>query len=33
MTQQIRYALVGLGNIGRNLLDVLIHRRAQIEAD
>ena len=33
MAQEIRYTLVGLGNIGRNLLDILIHRQAQIEAD
>ncbi|MBC7235940.1 MAG: homoserine dehydrogenase [Chloroflexi bacterium] len=33
MTQTIRYTLVGLGNIGRNLLDILAHRQAAIEAD
>jgi homoserine dehydrogenase len=33
MAQEIRYTLLGLGNIGRNLLDILIHRQAQIEAD
>ena len=33
MSEEIRYTLVGLGNIGRNLLDVLIHRQPQVEAD
>ena len=33
MPKQVRYALVGLGNIGRNLLDILVHRQAQVEAD
>jgi len=33
MAQEIRYTLLGLGNIGRNLLDILIHRQAQIEID
>ncbi len=32
MSPLIRYTLVGLGNIGRNLLDILAHRQAQIEA-
>ncbi len=32
MTRVVRYTLVGLGNIGRNLLDVLVHRQPQIEA-
>lgn len=32
MPKEIRYALIGLGNIGRNLLDVLIHRQAEVEA-
>jgi homoserine dehydrogenase len=32
MSPLIRYTLVGLGNIGRNLLDVLVHRETQIEA-
>jgi homoserine dehydrogenase len=27
MVQEIRLAIIGLGNIGRNLLDVLIHRQ------
>jgi homoserine dehydrogenase len=31
--REIRYTLVGLGNIGRNLLDVLVHRQAAVEAD
>ncbi|NLV74536.1 MAG: homoserine dehydrogenase [Chloroflexi bacterium] len=30
MTQTIRFALLGLGNIGRNLLNVLEHRRDKI---
>jgi homoserine dehydrogenase len=30
--QEIRYTLIGLGNIGRNLLDILVHRQAAIEA-
>ncbi|NLG50981.1 MAG: homoserine dehydrogenase [Chloroflexi bacterium] len=33
MTEQIRFVLLGLGNIGRNLLDILVHRQKQIEAD
>lgn len=33
MTQEIRYVLIGLGNIGRNLLDILVHRQTQIERD
>jgi homoserine dehydrogenase len=33
MTQDVRYALIGLGNIGRNLLDILAHRQAQIAKD
>jgi homoserine dehydrogenase len=33
MIREIRYTLIGLGNIGRNLLDVLIHRQPQVEAD
>lgn len=32
MTIEIRYTLIGLGNIGRNLLDILVHRQAQVEA-
>ena len=31
--KEIRYTLVGLGNIGRNLLDVYLQRQAHIEAD
>ncbi len=30
MTQEIRFVLVGLGNIGRNLLDVYVHRQEEI---
>jgi homoserine dehydrogenase len=33
MAQRIRFTLIGLGNIGRNLLDVLFHRRVQVIAD
>lgn len=33
MAEQIRFVLIGLGNIGRNLLDILVHRQKQIEAD
>jgi len=33
MAQRIRFTLIGLGNIGRNLLDVLIHRRERVTAD
>ena len=33
MAREIRYVLLGLGNIGRNLLDVLCHRRERILAD
>ncbi|NLG29354.1 MAG: homoserine dehydrogenase, partial [Chloroflexi bacterium] len=32
MSQRIRYTLIGLGNIGRNLLDVLVHRQKQVLA-
>ena len=32
MAKEIRYILVGLGNIGRNLLDILMHRQKNIEA-
>ena len=28
----VRFALIGLGNIGRNLLDILVHRSAAIAA-
>ncbi|MCD6519226.1 MAG: homoserine dehydrogenase [Anaerolineae bacterium] len=31
--REVRFVLLGLGNIGRNLLDVLIHRAPYIEAD
>jgi homoserine dehydrogenase len=31
--REVRFALVGVGNIGRNLLDVLAVRRADVEAD
>lgn len=31
MVQSVRFILVGLGNIGRNLLDVLLHRQEYIE--
>ena len=30
--REVRYTLIGLGNIGRNLLDILVHRQAAIEA-
>ena len=33
MTRNVRYALIGLGNIGRNLLDIIIHRQEAIAAD
>jgi len=33
MAKEVRYTLIGLGNIGRNLLDILVHRQAQVEAD
>ena len=33
MSNRIRYILLGVGNIGRNLLDVLVHRQSQVEAD
>ena len=33
MLREVRYTLVGLGNIGRNLLDILVHRQAAIETD
>ncbi|OGO05727.1 MAG: hypothetical protein A2Y73_07240 [Chloroflexi bacterium RBG_13_56_8] len=32
MSVEIRYILIGLGNIGRNLLDILAHRQWQVEA-
>jgi homoserine dehydrogenase len=33
MPTVVRYTLVGLGNIGRNLLDILAHRRASVLRD
>ena len=33
MVQEVRYVLLGLGNIGRNLLDILDHRGDRIQAD
>lgn len=33
MTRDIRFTLVGLGNIGRNLLDILVHRQEAIARD
>lgn len=30
MTREITFALIGLGNIGRNLLDILVHREKAI---
>ena len=30
MTREIRFTLIGLGNIGRNLLDVLLQRQDAI---
>jgi homoserine dehydrogenase len=33
MSQEVRFALVGLGNIGRNLLDILVHRATAIARD
>jgi len=33
MVKEVRYMLIGLGNIGRNLLDILVHRQAHVEAD
>jgi homoserine dehydrogenase len=32
MSQRIHYTLIGLGNIGRNLLDVLVNRQRQVLA-
>ncbi|MHB1294958.1 MAG: homoserine dehydrogenase [Anaerolineae bacterium] len=32
MVQDVRFVVVGLGNIGRNLLDILVQRAAPIEA-
>ncbi len=31
--RQVTYCLIGLGNIGRNLLDILVHRQAAIAHD
>jgi homoserine dehydrogenase len=33
MVRDIPYALVGLGNIGRNLLDIWVHRQAAVARD
>lgn len=33
MEREIPFVLIGLGNIGRNLLDILVHRQAVIAAD
>lgn len=33
MTRRVRYCLIGLGNIGRNLLDILVHRGNAVERD
>ncbi len=33
MTQRIRFTCIGLGNIGRNLLDILVHRQQAIARD
>jgi homoserine dehydrogenase len=33
MEQEIRFTLIGLGNIGRNLLDILAHRQEAIARD
>ena len=33
MSQEVRFTLIGAGSIGRNLLDILIHRGAAIESD
>ena len=33
MVQNVRYTLVGVGNIGRNLLDILAHRQACVLRD
>ncbi len=30
--REVRYCLIGLGNIGRNLLDILVHRQEAVEA-
>ena len=30
---EVRYCLMGLGNIGRNLLDILVHRQEAVVAD
>ncbi len=31
--RQVTYCLIGLGNIGRNLLDILVHRHEAVAAD
>jgi len=33
MTEQVRFMLLGVGNIGRNLLHVLVQRRSRVEDD
>jgi homoserine dehydrogenase len=33
MERTVRFALIGLGNIGRNLLDILVHRQEAVAAD
>lgn len=33
MSRRVRYVLLGVGNIGRNLLDILTQRQAHIEAE
>jgi homoserine dehydrogenase len=33
MTRDVRYALIGLGNIGRNLLDIILRRQEAIAAE
>lgn len=33
MVREVRFTCIGLGNIGRNLLDILVHRGPMIEQD
>jgi len=33
MTHEVRFTLIGLGNIGRNLLDIIVHRQEAIARD
>ena len=33
MAKRVRFALIGIGNIGRNLLDILVHRQTWLAAD